>query len=541
MASTDKDFIVAIELGSSRIAGIVGKKKDGTMNVLAYAEENTPGCIKRGIVFNVEKTYQSINNIISKLENTLKIKIKKAYVGIGGQSVRSYKCIIKRNMLTQSYITNEAIDQMKDESLEIPFQDYDVLENFPQEYIVDQSTVLEPVGVMGTNIEGEFLNVIARTKLKANIETCFASTTIDIAEELLAPYQLAKNVLTDNEKRSGCVLIDLGAETTTVVVYMKNIIRHLVTIPLGSNNINQDLMNLQIDDNEAEEIKQKFGISIIEDTNNEEQETKTYTTSDGRSIEVNNIQNIIDARLSEIIDNVRYQIEKSDYETKLLAGIVLTGGGSNMKNIDKIFLNSISKVDKIRIAKTINQPIIKSSNASRLIVDNGRNNTLLSLLLAGTIYCGGDTFEGGTLFDKEEQEKEKEKQAAIAKAEADAELKTVNTLEEIKKKLREGYDKVTKAKIEIEKNGKDKKVRNAAADVAAEANNIVGEDYDNCIKVLGGKGQYKQTLKEAADILSKLKEEVEDLEKKIEEARKANSLSSKFKRFLDDIVNDSEA
>ena len=116
MAPTDKDFIVAIELGSSKISGIAGRKKDGTMQILAYAEEKTTACIKRGIVYNIEKTYQCINNIIAKLETSLKTKINRAYVGIGGQSVRSYKCQVKRNLFTQSYITNEVIDSIHDES-----------------------------------------------------------------------------------------------------------------------------------------------------------------------------------------------------------------------------------------------------------------------------------------------------------------------------------------------------------------------------------------------------------------------------------------
>ena len=178
MTNSDKDFIVAIELGSSKISGIAGKKKDGTMQVLAYAEEKTAGCIKRGVVYNIEKTYQSINTIIQKLEAVLKTKITRAYIGLGGQSMRSYKCVIKRNLLTQSYITNELIDAIRQESCEIPFNDYEMLENFPQEYVVDSSVIADPVGVMGTNIEGEFLDVIAKNTLRANIETVFANVGV---------------------------------------------------------------------------------------------------------------------------------------------------------------------------------------------------------------------------------------------------------------------------------------------------------------------------------------------------------------------------
>ena len=149
-----------------------------------YAEEKTSGCVRRGVVYNIEKTYQSVNNIITKLESVLKTKITRAYVGLGGQSVRSYKCVIKRNLLTQSYITNDVIDAIRQESCEIPFSDYEMLENYPQEFVVDSSIIADPVGVMGTNIEGEFLDVIAKHNLRANIETVFANTNVDVVEEL---------------------------------------------------------------------------------------------------------------------------------------------------------------------------------------------------------------------------------------------------------------------------------------------------------------------------------------------------------------------
>ena len=407
MAISDKDFIVAIELGSSKIAGIAGKKKDGTMQVLAYAEEKTTGCIKRGIVYNIEKTYQSINSIISKLESVLKTKITRAYVGLGGQSVRSYRCVIKRNMLTQSYITNEAIDSIRQESYEIPYGDYEVLENYPQEFVVDSNVIADPVGVMGTNIEGEFLDVIAKQKLRANIDTVFANTAVDIVEELISPLQLANNVLTDAEKRSGCVLVDLGADTTTVVVYKNNIVRYLVTIPLGSNNINKDLGTIQIDEAEAEDVKLKYGDACAQDSDVAEEDPQTYTTTDGRQIEVALIKTIIEARVGEIIANVSSQIVNSNYSGKLLAGLVLTGGGSNMKNIVKAFVAN-TKIDKVRIAKKVNQLAVKTSNATNFTLDNAQTNTILSLLFGGTVPCGGDEFDGNlNMFDQQMKEAER--------------------------------------------------------------------------------------------------------------------------------------
>ena len=536
MAISDKDFIVAIELGSSKIAGIAGKKKDGTMQVLAYAEEKTTGCIKRGIVYNIEKTYQSINSIISKLESVLKTKITRAYVGLGGQSVRSYRCVIKRNMLTQSYITNEAIDSIRQESYEIPYGDYEVLENYPQEFVVDSNVIADPVGVMGTNIEGEFLDVIAKQKLRANIDTVFANTAVDIVEELISPLQLANNVLTDAEKRSGCVLVDLGADTTTVVVYKNNIVRYLVTIPLGSNNINKDLGTIQIDEAEAEDVKLKYGDACAQDSDVDPQ---TYTTTDGRQIEVALIKTIIEARVGEIIANVSSQIVNSNYSGKLLAGLVLTGGGSNMKNIVKAFVAN-TKIDKVRIAKKVNQLAVKTSNATNFTLDNAQTNTILSLLFGGTVPCGGDEFDGNlNMFDQQMKEAERIKRQEEAEAAAAAEAQDAIAFDNVKADIRAAYEKVMKQKQELEKYGSDKKVRGKAKEMTLTIlDDTLGEKYEKTANALVGKDKFKQSLKEGAELAEKLTNAVDELIVLVNKTNKENSAWGKFTRILTDLVSE---
>ena len=539
MANTDKDFIVAIELGSSRISGIAGKKKDGAMHILAYAEEKTAGCIKRGVVYNIEKTYQIINSIIAKLEAVLKTQITRAYVGLGGQSVRSYKCIIKRNMLTQSYITNEAIDSIRQESYEIPFGDYEVLENFPQEFIVDSSSIADPVGVMGTNIEGEFLDVIANQSLRSNIGTVFANTDVDIVEELISPLQLANNVLTDAEKRSGCALVDLGADTTTLVVYKNNIVRYLVTIPLGSNNINKDLSTLQIDDSETEDLKLKYGDACQDADVSDDNELQYYTTSDGRQMDISLIKNVIEARVGEIIANVSSQIINSNYSDMLLAGIVLTGGGCRMKNITKAFVNA-TKIDKVRMANKVNQTVVKTSNASGITLDNSQTNTIVSLLLAGTESCGGDAFDGSpNMFEQQTREEERQRAAAEAKAAAEAEAQDAIAFDEIKKEIRSAYDKVQKQIVELDKYGRDKKVRQKAKDLSINIlDETIGEKYENAVKALEGKDKFKQSLKEGADLAEMLEKAVDDLTDMVNKANSENSILGRIKRTINDIVNE---
>ena len=539
MANSDKDFIVAIELGSSKICGIAGKKKDGTMHILAYAEEQTAGCVKRGVVYNIEKTYQSVNNIIRKLETVLKTKISRAYVGLAGQSVRSYKCVIKRNLLTQSYITNEAIDAMSQESLEIPFNDYEVLENFPQEFIVDSSVIADPVGVMGTNIEGEFLNVIAKNTLHANIETVFANVGISVAEELISPLQLANHVLTDAEKRSGCALVDLGADTTTLVVYKNNIVRYLVTLPLGGNNINKDLSTLPIDEAETEDVKLKFGDACQELEDTDDTETQYYTTSDGRQIEVSLIKNVIEARMGEIIANVRNQIVNSDYSDKLLAGLVITGGCSKMKNIVKAFVKN-TKIDKVRVANKVNQMVVKTSNAGSVSIDNPSTTAILSLLLSGTISCGGESFDGTpNIFDQQLKDEERRQRQAEAEAAAKAEEKDATTFDAVKAEIRAAIDKVKGQRNELLNYGRDKKVRQKAKNLSLTIlDETIGERYEKAAQALQGKDKFKQSLKEGFDLAEILKDEVDKLTNQVNRANNENSMWGRFKRTVSDIVND---
>lgn len=541
MTNSDKDFIVAIELGSSKIVGIAGKKKDGTMQILAYAEEKTAGCVKRGVVYNIEKTYQSINAIISKLEAVLKTKITRAYVGLGGQSMRSYKCVIKRNLLTQSYITNDLIDAIRQESCEIPFNDYEMLENFPQEYVVDSSVIADPVGVMGTNIEGEFLDVIAKNSLRTNIETVFANAGVEIVEGLIAPLQLANGVLTDAEKRSGCALVDLGADTTTLLVYKNNIVRYLVTIPLGSNNINKDLCTLPIDEAETEDLKLKYGDACQEFEASEESEPLYYTTSDGRQVEVATIKNVIEARISEILANVSNQLVNSDYSDKLLAGLVITGGGSNMKNIVKAFVKS-TKIEKVRVANKVNQMVVKTSNASGVSLESATSTTIVSMLFGGNVPCGGeDIGRVPDMFDKQQQEEERQLRQREAEALAAAEAQDAANFDYIKEDIRQAIDKVKKQDEELKKYGSDKKVRQKAKELSLTIlDATIGDKYEKAVKALEGKDKFKQRLKEGAELAELLKDAVDKLTDHVNSATKANSAWGRLKKTLTDLVSDDE-
>ena len=378
------DFIVAIELGSSKISGIAGRKlPDGSIQILATASENASDCIRKGVIYNLVKITQSLTSIIKKLESTLKASIGKVYIGMGGQSLRTIRNTEVRHMDEEIKISQELIDSLKDSNRAVPIVGYQILGVAPQEYKVGNDLIVEPVGVQTDHIEARFLNIIARKNVKENITKCCDLVPIEIAEDaedLIAPLALAEAVLTSSEKRSGCALIDFGADTTTVSVYKNNILRHLAVIPLGGNNITRDICSQQIEEEDAEALKVRFAQAYTEPTENDD-ENKTYRLDNGCSINTILLEDIVEARLNEILDNVANQIVLSGYENKLLAGAIITGGGINLKNMEEAFIKR-TKIEKLRIAKDTH-----ISLKGMEVKKDGSNNTLIALLAAGKENC----------------------------------------------------------------------------------------------------------------------------------------------------------
>ena len=379
------DFIVAIELGSSKMTGIAGRKNlDGSINVLAVVKEDSTDCIRKGIVYNIDKTAQALMTIVKKLENNLKTKITHVYVGVGGQSIRSVKSVNVKNLPVETTVSQDMINEPMDANRNMSYPEQEILDAATQEYKVDSQYQIDPVGIQCTRLEGNFLNILWRKTFYRNLNKCFDNAGIAIAEMYLAPLALAESVLTTAEKRSGCMLVDLGADTTTVSVYSKNILRHLAVIPLGSNNITKDIASLQMEDKDAENMKIKYGCAYTD--NDDIDNTKKYPIDNDRSVDSRKFIEIVEARMLEIIENAWYQIP-NEYVDKLLGGIVLTGGGANMKNIEQAFRNT-THIDKIRVAKFVTQTI--NSNNPAITAHDGTMNTILGLLAKGDMNCAGD-------------------------------------------------------------------------------------------------------------------------------------------------------
>ncbi|MDN0051583.1 cell division protein FtsA [Bacteroides caecigallinarum] len=436
MAATD--FIVAIELGSTEITGIAGKKNaDGSLNILAYSSEKSADCIKKGVIYNLDKTTQKLTSVIKGLENKLQAGIKKVYIGVGGLSLRSVRNSENRQLGEDTRISQAIIDSMMQNNLDIPPLDYEILAVEPQEYKIGNNLLTEPVGTTANSIEGNYLNIIARPSVKQNIRQCLSHTGYDIAGFAISPMATADAVLTTNEKRSGCALIDFGADTTTVSVYKNNILRHVCVIPLGGNNITKDITSKQIEEDDAELIKLRYASAYTEHKEGEEVQDSEFTIDGKFTIQSRVLEDIVEARVNEILNNVFNQIKLSNYSDSLMAGIIVTGGMANMPNIDKAITN-ITKIEKVRIALNSETNIVGNT----AIPKNGKSNTLIGILMSGEENCCRiDPRKGHQLDfnedtvaenDKQENNNAEEQQKEPEETKAEETIKEVETVDNTK-------------------------------------------------------------------------------------------------------------
>lgn len=391
-----KDFIVAIELGSSKLTGIAGRKNpDGSISILAVAKEDSASYIRKGVAYNIERTAQGLSNIVSKLKNTLKTEIEQVYVGIGGQSIHSVKNSIVKELPLDCIVSQDMVNELMDTNRSMEYKDCEILDAITQEYNVDGHYEDDPVGIQARHLEGNFLNVLWRRSFYRNLNKSLDNSGIKVAEMYLAPLTMADCVLTDAEKRAGCVLVDLGADTTTVSVYYRNKLRHIAVLPLGGSNVTKDLESLQIDEINAEAMKLKHASALTSEKDIDAD--ATLPIGDGRTILSRMFIQVVEARMLEIVENVKYLVPH-EFADKLLGGIVLTGGGSNMKNIEKLF-HEVFDVEKVRIAKSTTLNINKK-DSDVILSEDGTTNTILGLLAKGDMNCAGRAISG-SLFDEE--------------------------------------------------------------------------------------------------------------------------------------------
>lgn len=397
----EKDIIIAVELASTAIRAIAGKREpDGSMQVLAFAQEESPNTIRKGVIDNIDKTTQALSRVVARLGEKLNVRVNSIYVGLGGQSLRSVHNRVLLQFDGLELLSHKTIDKMRDTNSGVVYPNAEIKEVVPQEFTIGSRSVIDPVGMQAEAIEANFVNIIARTTLEENIRKCVTAAGLEVQEVLISPLCLANALLTANEKRSGCALVDIGADTTTVSVYVNNILRHLCVIPLGGSNVTSDITSLKVEAEEAEELKKKYGTAYRSDS--EDKTGQKVSLSFGRTEDEEKLQEIVEARYEEIIANVCHHI--SAYKDKMLSGIILTGGAARIPDLPKAFSRQTGGDLNVRIAKGLPDNVNVSFGVQ--VGDPDRLYTLYSLLLAGKENCVGEVSEDPVqkTFDFEKKE-----------------------------------------------------------------------------------------------------------------------------------------
>jgi len=337
-----KDRIVAaIDIGTTKIVSLIGRlNEQDRLEVLGISRSPSKG-VKRGVVLNIDETVHAIQKTVNETQEQSGLKFSEVFVGIAGQHIKSVRNrgYINRDSY-EDEITREDLQALIDDMYKIPVEmGEEIIHVLPQNYIVDSETgVKNPVGMFGKRLEANFHIVIGQISSARNIEKCINRVGLAVNQLVLEPLASSAAVLTEDEKEAGVALVDIGGGTTDVAVYYDDVIRHTAVIPFGGNVVTRDIKEgCSILQRQAESLKIQFGSALGDLA----QEDKVVTIPgisgrDPKEISFRSLAYIIQSRMEEILDAVIYEIENSGYMDKLSAGIVLTGGGAMLKNLNQL-------------------------------------------------------------------------------------------------------------------------------------------------------------------------------------------------------------
>ena len=334
-------YMVGLDIGTTKISVMIGKKNQyGKLEILGSGRAISIG-VTRGIVSNIDKTVSSIMSAINEAKQKSGVDFKDVFVGIAGQHIKSLQHrgqIVRDNVDVE--IVKADIDKLKSNMFKlITIPGEEVIHVIPQEYTVDgEDGIEDPIGMAGVKLEANFHVITAQVGAVRNIMKCVEKSGLTPVDLVLEPFASALATLDADELREGVALVDIGGGTTDVAIFLGNIIRHTAVIPFGGNVITKDIKSgLEILENQAELLKTKFGSAMY--TDDQENVMVSIPGLRGRpskEIAIRNLSEIIGARYKEIIDLVYHEIKASGYESKLMTGIVLTGGGSLIKNLKQL-------------------------------------------------------------------------------------------------------------------------------------------------------------------------------------------------------------
>lgn len=368
-------FIASIDIGTSKMIGVVGRKnEEGVTTILASENLPSDSCVRFGVIYNIDEAAGKVKKLVNLLENKIGKKIGQVYVSVAGKSLRAIEHTETRTFDGKQPVQYVLLDEMKQKAKQNKpefFTNYSVL--YP-EYYLDGQLEEDPIDKAATTVEARYRLIIGRPNIKNNLQKSIMSKAgIGIAGFIVGPIASGTLILDTNDKDMGCALVDFGAGTTTVSIYKDSLLRYMSVIPFGGRTITKDIQELGFNQEAAESCKIRYGRLGKSKT-----EKNTIAGSD---IDLRELNKVIQLREDEIIQNVIHQIKASGFGDKLDAGIIITGGASQMKGLEDYLADKSGM--KVRLAGVKRVYI---NNASDLL-QNPAYTQALSLQLFGNENC----------------------------------------------------------------------------------------------------------------------------------------------------------
>jgi len=357
----ESSIIVALDIGTTKTCVIVGRRNmDGLLEIIGAGRAPSIG-MQRGVIHNINNMIDAIQRAVAEAEQDAGYKIREVYVGIAGQHIKSlrhrgYK--IRSNYTEE--ITQEDIDLLKADMHRMVLPPGEqIIHVIPQEYIVDnESGIVQPIGMAGSRIEADFHIVTGQITSTANIYRCVQRAGLELKGLILEPIASSSAVLTADEKEVGVALVDIGGGTTDLAIYHNNVLRHTAVIPYGGNLITEDVKQaFMLLGRNAEELKVKCGSALS--VSKMAYEIINLPGLNGRppkQINVASLAKVIQARMEDILMLVNNEITRSGFNGRLAAGIVVTGGGAQLKNLPYLIEYYVGCDARVGIPKEILAP-----------------------------------------------------------------------------------------------------------------------------------------------------------------------------------------
>jgi cell division protein FtsA len=395
---TDRNLLVGLDIGTSKVAAIVGEYRGGDeIEIIGIGTAPSKG-LKKGIVVNLESTVHSIQRAVEEAELMAGCQIKSVFAGIAGSHIKSLNShgIVA---IKEKEVTSHDIDRVIDSARAVAIPaDQKILHILPQEFVIDQQEgIKEPIGMSGIRLEAKVHMVTSSVSAEQNIVKCIRKCGLDVDDIVLEQLASCSAVLTDDEKDLGVCLIDIGGGTTDLAIYSEGAIKHTAVIPIAGDQVTNDIaVALRTPTKNAEDIKRQYACALTSLTDPQQMiDVPSIGDREPRKISAQNLAEIVEPRYEELLLLVQAELRRSGYEDLIAAGMVLTGGSSQVKGLvelaEEIFHMPVRLGTPLRVTGMTD------------VAQNPIYSTAVGLLMYGKDHHGrslGLNEDGGDLWSK---------------------------------------------------------------------------------------------------------------------------------------------